>query len=93
MRVGDDVTLDYAPTDKTILVQRNNDGQLVTVGELVTTGDVKRFMLPLLRCKKSDDLFECEISSLEGCSLNVNRLYVDVWAKEHSDASNNEQTI
>lgn len=90
MGVGDDVTLDYAPTDKTILVQRNNNGQLVTVGELVKTGDVERFMLPLLRCKKGDDLFECEITSRGGYSLNVNRLYVDVWAKEHSDASNNE---
>lgn len=91
MKVGDDVTLHYDPTNKIILVQWNNGGKAVAVGELVTTGDVERFMLPLLLCKKGNELFECEISSHGGSPLNVNRLYVDVWVKESSDAPNNNK--
>jgi len=82
MKVGDDVTLEYDPTNKIILAQWNNGGKTVAVGELVTTGLVEKFILPLLRCNKGENLFECEISSRGGCSLDVNRLYVDVWAKK-----------
>lgn len=83
MKPGDNVILSYASEDKLILVQWNNNGYMVTLGELMETGLAKQSLFPLLRCNKGDDLFECEISSRGGCSLNVNRLYVDVWAKDH----------
>lgn len=82
MKPDDSLILQYDTTDKIIFVKRKNSKSLDIIGELDQTGGVEKFMLPLLRCKKGDDLFECEISYNRGCPLNLNRLYVDVWAKE-----------
>ena len=93
---GEELQLEYEPCEEVIVVKskkaspqpdknkqpERSDKEWVMIGEVVFPDQIKKVMVPLLRGKYKEVLFECRVISLgEKVAIN-DRFRISIWARQ-----------
>lgn len=77
--LGDDVILEYLPSDKLIVVK--DIVNKVILGELEVPEHIRKILVASLSSNHNHTLYECRVSSIDNQRIDSNRFYVSVWMR------------